>query len=472
MSHPLKITARMESLKALVRSTVAWTEPYREGAARLWRMLSVRAKLSLIFTGLILLLTAFFYSFAVYQTTREIKISAIYKGQAIAEALKGEVAYALQSKNFPALDTTFRRLANSRNDIAYVTLLDPTGLVLSANDPELSGEPLKDEVSRKALASTITRVEFLKLDLENSGRRSDYCDVAVPILVRGKRLATLRIGVSLTQSLLSNGPRIRWQLAVFMLPFAFIAILMSMRLANSITQPLQHLARAVSEVAKGNYNIQLPLDRQDELGEVAHAFNSMAQNLKENFAKVSDMANRDGLTGLYNARYFQEALSREMDRAKRTGRPLSLVIFDGDRFKKINDKHGHPVGDHVLQHLSRIARSVLRGYDVLARYGGEEFIALLSDTTSAQALLLAERMRKMVEQRPFVQDDNDPIKVTISMGVAQAQAPYDKKEVISHADQALYHAKETGRNRVVLYKPNLGEAADLAASPLQTTWPH
>ena len=463
----------VKPLRHVFAGASAWLAPYREGISRIWRMLSVRAKLSFIFTGLILVLTGFFYSFAVYQTTREIKLSAIYKGQAVAEALKGEVAYALLSKAFPALDVTFRRLASSRNDIAYVLLLDMNGQILSHSDAERVGQTLKDKVSRNALAAASPRVEFLHLDLEETGRLSDFCDVAVPIVSKGKRLATLRIGLSLTQYLLANSPRIRWQMALFMLPFAFLAILITVRLSNSITRPLETLAQAVSEVSKGNYNVQLPLDRQDELGDVAHAFNSMAQTLKENFAKVSDMANRDGLTGLYNARFFQEALGREMDRTKRSGRPLSIIIFDGDRFKKINDRYGHPVGDQVLQHLSQIARSVLRGYDVLARYGGEEFIALLSDTTDAQALLLAERLRKMVEQRPLLLDEGDGIKVTISIGVAQAHAPYDKKEIISQADQALYAAKEGGRNRVILFKSLLEAGKTDAAAPTehkQITW--
>jgi diguanylate cyclase (GGDEF)-like protein len=452
------------------QAAALWS-PYRDGVSRLWRLLSVRAKLSVIFAGLILVLTGFFYSFAVYQTTREIKISAIYKGQAVAEALKGEVIYALQSKAFPALNSTFRRIASSRNDIAYVMLMDLDGTVLAHSDSDLAGVVLKDGVTQSGLSAVSSRVEFVRLDMEGTGRPSDFCDVAVPIVLHGKRVATLRIGLSLTQYLLANGPRIRWQMALFMLPFAFLSILITVRLADSFTRPLQNLALAVSEVSKGNYNIQLPLNRRDELGDVAHAFNSMAQNLKENFAKVSDMANRDGLTGLYNARFFQEALSREMERTKRTGRPLSVILFDGDRFKRVNDKYGHPVGDQVLQHVSRIARSVLRGYDVLARYGGEEFIALLSETNQSQALLLAERLRKMVEQRPLVQEDGDPIKVSISVGVSQARAPYDKKELISQADQALYKAKETGRNKVVLYKSNIDEEnAETPSKPTQTTW--
>jgi len=97
-------------------------------------------------------------------------------------------------------------------------------------------------------------------------------------------------------------------------------------------------------------------------------------------------------------------------------------------------------------------------YDVLARYGGEEFIAMLPDATASQALLLGERLRKMIEQRPFLTEDGETIKVTVSVGVAQAKAPYEKKDLISQADQALYRAKESGRNRIVIYAPANFEA--------------
>jgi diguanylate cyclase (GGDEF)-like protein len=125
------------------------------------------------------------------------------------------------------------------------------------------------------------------------------------------------------------------------------------------------------------------------------------------------------------------------------------------------------VGDLILQHISRVGRSVLRGYDVLARYGGEEFIAMLPDATASQALLLGERLRKMIEQRPFLTEEGDTIRVTVSVGVAQAKAPYEKKDLISQADQALYRAKDSGRNRVVIYKSASLEAEEKKA-PTQT----
>lgn len=449
------------------RQWIAWNRPYVAGLLRFWDGLSISAKLSVLLAGMIVVMTSFFYGFAVYQTTREIKISAIHKGEAVAEALKDEVAYVLLAGNFQSLNYSFRRLASSRHDIAYVYLLDTKGQILSHSDIENVGRILSDRATQESMSAPATRFRFSRDDLDGDGRLSDLCDVSVPIIARGKRAATLHIGLSLTQYLDANAPRIRAKIAWFVVPFSFLAILIAIKLSRSFNRPLQELARAAAEVSRGNYGVQLPLSRRDELGEVAQAFNKMAVNLKENFAKVSDMANRDGLTGLYNARFFQEALTRELDRVKRTTRPFSLLIFDGDRFKRINDTYGHPVGDLILQHLSRVAKSVLRGYDVLARYGGEEFIAMLPDATGSQALLLGERLRKMVEQRPFLTEHGETIRATISVGVAQARAPYEKKELISQADQALYRAKESGRNRVVCYKAAAFEV-EAKQAPTQT----
>jgi diguanylate cyclase (GGDEF)-like protein len=452
-----------------VRRVIAWNKPYFKAIVRFWDALRISAKLSIFLAGLILVLTSFFYAFAIYQTTREIKISAIHKGEAVAEALKDEVAYVLLAGNFPALNYSFKRLASSRYDIAYVYLLSNKGQILSHSDPDQVGRVLSDRISQESLIDPNTRVKFFQSHIEKGGSPNDLCNVSVPIIARGHRAATLHIGVSLTRYLATNAPRIRSKIAWFIIPFSILAMLIAIRLAHSLTKPLQELARGAAEVSKGNYAIQLPSNRRDELGLVAQSFNSMANNLKENFDKVSDMANRDGLTGLYNSRFFRETLSRELERVKRTTRPFSILLLDGDRFKKINDRYGHPVGDLVLQHLSRVAASVLRGYDMLARYGGEEFIAMLPDATASHATLLGERLRQAVEQRPLAIEGGGMIRLSISIGVAQAKAPYDSKELISQADKALYRAKEAGRNRVVLYKASENEPKQQDPQPVQIT---
>lgn len=168
--------------------------------------------------------------------------------------------------------------------------------------------------------------------------------------------------------------------------------------------------------------------------------------------EIERMAATDGLTGLYNHRRFQEMLSDELRRLQRIFAPLSLLLIDIDFFKKVNDTYGHPAGDEILRSVAAILRETMRNVDVPARYGGEEFAAILPGTNQAGARETAERIRKAVEQKAFTVD-NAKIPVTVSIGVSTA--PYDaesKEGLIERADQALYHAKRSGRDRTVLWE--------------------
>ncbi|HIE59298.1 MAG TPA: GGDEF domain-containing protein [Hydrogenothermaceae bacterium] len=151
-----------------------------------------------------------------------------------------------------------------------------------------------------------------------------------------------------------------------------------------------------------------------------------------------------GLTGLFNKGKFNKVLKKEVERAKRYKRPLSLIIFDIDHFKRINDTYGHKVGDEVLKELAKIIKSVIRKADFVARWGGEEFVILAPETDLDGALNLAEKLRQTVEKHQFPTVKN----VTISLGVAQYIDGETPEEFIIRADMALYKAKENGRNRV------------------------
>jgi len=166
-------------------------------------------------------------------------------------------------------------------------------------------------------------------------------------------------------------------------------------------------------------------------------------------AEIEKLATTDGLTGLFNHRTFQEKLSEELKRLNRFSAPLSLILTDIDFFKKVNDTHGHPVGDLVLRGVSRLIRETIRDIDIPARYGGEEFAAILPGTDSEGALKIAERIRKAVMNTPF-SSDSTTFKVTLSIGIATS--PPDaktKEELIEKTDQALYHAKHHGRNQCI-----------------------
>ncbi|MFW5775537.1 MAG: diguanylate cyclase [Chitinivibrionales bacterium] len=161
--------------------------------------------------------------------------------------------------------------------------------------------------------------------------------------------------------------------------------------------------------------------------------------------RQEDLARLDGLTGLMNHRVFQERIREEIERVKRYRRPLSLLMFDIDHFKKFNDTYGHPVGDEVIKMVSRTIKGMIRTTDLAFRYGGEEFCVVLPETSADKALNLAERLRRRVELNRAVKD----LAVTISLGVTDLQNNESAEKLIKRADSALYAAKEGGRNRVV-----------------------
>ncbi|MBN2716121.1 MAG: diguanylate cyclase [Deltaproteobacteria bacterium] len=164
----------------------------------------------------------------------------------------------------------------------------------------------------------------------------------------------------------------------------------------------------------------------------------------------SNFANFDGLTGLYNHRYFQQALDKEISRAQRLNHPVSLMMIDIDHFKQYNDAFGHPQGDAALRDIAGVLQRSIRSYDLAARYGGEEMVIILPQVAPHKTLSLAERIQTAIAELPFRgATDTHRVKLTVSIGIAGIPAhAKTKSELIERADQALYLAKEEGRNRV------------------------
>jgi two-component system cell cycle response regulator len=159
----------------------------------------------------------------------------------------------------------------------------------------------------------------------------------------------------------------------------------------------------------------------------------------------------DGLTQVHNKRYLLEILEREVERTRRTGRPLSVLMIDIDRFKVINDTFGHLAGDEVLGELCRRIKGYLRSDEVFARYGGEEFSLVMADTCLNEAIGAAERLRIAIAEKPFHTEQAE-IPATVSIGVAETRGhtPLDADELLKKADKNLYAAKQAGRNRVMV----------------------
>ena len=166
--------------------------------------------------------------------------------------------------------------------------------------------------------------------------------------------------------------------------------------------------------------------------------------------EIYRMTIRDGLTGLHNKRYLLEFLDRELSRSARHSRPLTLLFFDIDRFKEVNDKFGHICGDRAIGDLTALVRNGIRREELFARYGGEEFAIVLPEVTIDTGAIIAERIRTLVAGHPF-KYESEAFHMTISVGVVttQGDANLTPEELIRRADDQLYQAKHKGRNCVL-----------------------
>jgi diguanylate cyclase (GGDEF)-like protein len=190
-----------------------------------------------------------------------------------------------------------------------------------------------------------------------------------------------------------------------------------------------------------------------KIGSIALKFLPKGDTERLTYDKLHEEANTDGLTKCYNKMYFNNKLDLEVKKSKVTGKPLSLVIFDLDHFRDINNNFGHDAGDYVLRELADLLRdNGIRGGDIFARYGGEEFVVLLPLTNLKQAFEIAERLRKLVETHEFIYEGKR-LPVFASIGVADyRQGVNTGTDLFKRADSAVYKSKEGGRNQVNFFR--------------------
>lgn len=218
---------------------------------------------------------------------------------------------------------------------------------------------------------------------------------------------------------------------------------------------VEQLAKAL-DIGVNDY-LMKPIDRNELM---ARALTQIRRKryqdkLRDNYQMSMAMAVTDVLTGLHNRRYMESHLGNLVRRAVEGARPVALVIMDIDHFKLVNDNHGHDVGDEVLKQFSDRIQQNVRGIDLAARYGGEEFIIVMPDTDLTVAQTVAERLRKFVADLPFkVSTKDGELDVTVSLGVTVSGSTDSPETMIKRADEALYRAKNEGRNRVVVQQPD------------------
>ncbi|WP_070358411.1 diguanylate cyclase [Duganella sp. HH105] len=242
---------------------------------------------------------------------------------------------------------------------------------------------------------------------------------------------------------------------------AALALVLGVLLSRGLSRKLSHLTGAVRAMHGGSLLQRVPVEGKDEVAALASAFNDMSEQLARSHEELKEshqtilaqaeqmreLSVRDALTRLHNRRHFDEQATTLFSHAVRHKRPLSVVIGDIDFFKRINDQFSHATGDAVLRQVGEILRSHMRLSDLVARYGGEEFVIAFPETELPQAAALCDKLRNMIEGFPWHEVHPD-LKVTMSMGVYADLAAGTAEAMLQKADELLYRAKQTGRNRV------------------------
>ncbi len=216
-------------------------------------------------------------------------------------------------------------------------------------------------------------------------------------------------------------------------------------ISHRITLPIRELTESIARMKEEEYAVPLSFrDSGDETAALAKGFEGMRQHIDE-------LISVDPLTSLYNRRYLMRSFVREINRARRSNAPLCCMMLDIDRFKKINDSWGHPCGDYVLRQAAHIIKENIRDHDIAARFGGEEFTVLLPMARTAEALQVGLRIAQVLEEYEFVWEGQS-FHVTTSGGIASLdEIEHDEPEALLQlADIALYEAKQSGRNRVIV----------------------
>lgn len=414
--------------------------------------LSIRHKLIVLLglsAALALLTSSIIAIYSTYVSESKASLRVLHQISAIiSENMRAALAFSdsASAKNMLApLHTDPHILFAVVNDESGQTLAEYRSPKLAAETEQLFKLALQDK--RLNQADELGRQEHFDERIEEN-----YMSVRRSIVFEGKPIGTLVL-VSDTELLWTKIRNFIYMQITASIVTLVMLLFLSLRWRALFTQPITDLIAAMQTVAATkNYHSRLNSRRRDEFDDLYQGFNAMIAEISERDERLSKLATTDPLTGLANRRHAIETMQTMATRAYRKREALGLIMLDIDFFKQVNDRYGHPVGDQVIREIAAILQASAREYDLAARFGGEEFIVLCDGSTSENTVAVAERIRLAVEECRIEYAPGEFMNVSVSLGVFST-TPQENPTIeqwIHAADQALYRAKNMGRNRHAL----------------------
>lgn len=421
----------------------------RHGLGRLFNNLSIRLKLIVLLgasAAIALFISSVMTLFSTFITEKQESLRVL---QQLAEVSSENLRAALAFHDDASAQRMLAPLQANPN-ILLVTVEDEQGQAFTRYaSPALS--PGEIDLYRQRVGAAVGANRHSLFEHLNAIERMSlgHMYVVKPIVFEGKPIGSLAI-VSDNRALWTK--ILRHFAFQFLVSMATLAILVaiSIRLQRLFTKPIFDLIETMHLVSRTkDYSVSIPSRGSDEFHDLNMGFNAMLAEIRGRDEMLSRMAMTDALTGLHNRWHAMDLLAAMVARAQRKQEPLGVIMLDVDHFKRINDEFGHPAGDRVLKEIAGIVSGSAREYDVVARVGGEEFLVLCDDSGEAATLATAERIRAGIAGRPIEFEDGRHLEVTASLGAyASVPASQDVEGIIKIVDDALYRAKNLGRNRV------------------------
>lgn len=413
----------------------------------------------------LLVIVTLFWVFADRQS-RELERLIGERARATAQQVASSAEFALFAGDTQSLQRLVRAISMTDPDVLGVGVLPLDGQFV------VSEGRMPDEETGVVDAVTLnwsdTLVVRAPVFLSALGGGDPFSETATATPLDGKRQLQGHVVLVMDLKLLATRQKdlMIWSvgLSVFVL---LLSGVMSHFMAGSITGPMVSISRMVDSIGQGVFHQRLDVSEAGPLKRLAVGINEMAdridalkadlqmqvaaatEELRQQKEAAEQLVRVDALTGVGSRRAFTERAELELQRALRYQQPLCVVMIDLDRFKRVNDSHGHAVGDSVLVTFARAIQGQVREVDMVGRLGGEEFSVLLPGIGAEEAVQVAERMRLAVENRELLVG-GQPLRFTASFGVAEFDGiQLNLAGLLARADAALYHAKRTGRNKVV-----------------------